>query len=183
MPDFEPTAVFTFATQALGAAVMALMLFGFHRQYSRWYLLQWTLGWTSLAVYDLATAGGLMLASRLHAGPLQPLRLVAVLVAALSGYLQIAWLMFGVHELIRRRPVRFLDERRLLGVLSVASVAIAAICLITERNPVSGELTRTSARSLIVALGFIACAFWLFRARNPRHPLSFTALACAFLLP
>src|SRR5258708_13354650 len=105
MPDFEPTAVFTFATQALGAAVMALMLFGFHRQYSKSYLLQWTLGWTSLAVYDIATPGGLMLASRLHAGPLQPLRLVAVLVAPLSAYLQIAWLLFGVPTRIRTPPL------------------------------------------------------------------------------
>jgi diguanylate cyclase (GGDEF)-like protein len=182
MPDLELTVLSTFTSQAISAIVMVLLLLGIYQQYHKSYLLRWTLGWTSLAVYDLAAFASLMLASRLHAGALHPLRLGAALVAAIAGYLQIGWLLFGVHELTRRRPVRFLDERRMLGALAAGGLVISAICLVAEPNPISGELTRISIRSLAAAVGFIAGAFWLWRAHSRHGGFGFAVLSAAFLL-
>ncbi|MCU1348989.1 MAG: hypothetical protein JWO56_2019, partial [Acidobacteria bacterium] len=87
MQEFTFAVLATFTAQTFGAAVMALLLLGFHRQYHKSYLLHWTLGWTSLALYHLAMVGALALG--LQVAGERPLTLAASLIAAMAGYMQI----------------------------------------------------------------------------------------------
>src|SRR5436305_1994013 len=85
---------------------MAVLLLGFHRQYHKSYLLHWTLSWAALAAYYADAALGMALALRTHMPASHPLRVLVAASAGIIGYLQIVWLLFGVYELLRRRPVR-----------------------------------------------------------------------------
>jgi len=136
--------------QTVGAAVLAFLLFGFHRQYRKSYLLHWALSWSALAVHHIGVA--------LRWPP----------VAGLAGWLQIAWLLFGVWELIRRRPVRLLNEKQLLA-------AFALVGIIAGLAPFA-DITRRIA--LAIALGWSAVSLW--RARPRRSGLGSTVLSAAF---
>jgi len=153
-----PVAAF-FAAQSVGAGVMSVLLLGFHRQYRKSYLLHWTLGWAAVAAFRFA--GGL--ASLL---PQQnPWRVPLTITASVAGCLLIAWLCFGVFELVRRRPVRLRDARNIL-------LALGAIGLVAWLVPYM--------REVIAAIGFAGASLALWRARGRRDGVGFTTLSIAF---
>jgi len=168
--------------QVLGAALFALLLFSFYRQYSKSYLLHWTLGWAALAVYDAAVAANVLLPAHLSGRATHSFRVAAAVIAGISGYVVIGWLVFGVFELVRRRPVRILDARRLLLVLA-AFGALSSLAFLDDPE-VSGRryLIRFSLRGALAAVAFGAAAVVLWRARKRRHGAGALALSIAFLL-
>ncbi|HWS72419.1 MAG TPA: EAL domain-containing protein [Thermoanaerobaculia bacterium] len=179
MPEFTFAVLATFTAQAFGAAVMALLLLGFHRQYLKSYLLHWTLAWTSLAAYHLAIVGALAFVLRLHA---QKFALPMTVLASPFGFLQIGWLLFGVYELIRRRPVRLRDARR--GLLGLAALGVL-VTLLTPgpSNDLLGNIfMRIGVRAGFIAAAFFFAAAWLWRRRARRVGFGFTVLSAAFLL-
>src|SRR5260221_8753146 len=102
MTDRSFVVLATLSAQALAATLITALLLSFFRQYRKTYLYHWTLSWAALSVYHLAEAGAITLPA------------LAVPFSALAGmasYLQIGWLLFGVHELVRRRPVRIRHSR------------------------------------------------------------------------
>lgn len=148
-----------FAAQSVGAAVMSVLLLGFHRQYRKAYLLHWTLGWAAVAIFHVA--GGL--ASLL---PQQnPWHIPLTIAASVAGCLLVGWLCFGVFELVRRRPVRLLDARNML-------LALGTIGLVAWLVP--------HLREVIAAIGFAGAALALWRARGRREGVGFTILSIAF---
>jgi len=171
MPEFTFAVLATFTAQTFGAAVMALLLLGFHRQYHKSYLLHWTLGWTSLALYHLAMVGAL--AAELH-GVRPAVIAAATLIGGVFGYLQIGWLLFGVYELVRRRPVRLLDGRRMLLALAAAGVALTFLVP-------GGTWVHIGIRAALAAVAFFVAAVWLWRSRTRRVGFGFTVLSAAFL--
>jgi len=168
--------------QVLGAALFALLLFSFYRQYSKSYLLHWTLGWAALAVYDAAVAANVLLPAHLSGRATHSIGVAAAVIAGISGYVVIGWLVFGVFELVRRRPVRILDARRLLLVLA-AFGALSSLAFLDDPE-VSGRryLIRFSLRGALAAVAFGAAAVVLWRARKRRHGAGALALSIAFLL-
>jgi len=161
--------------QVLGAALFALLLYSFYRQYTKSYLLHWTLGWTALAVYEAAAASNVLI--RIPA-----VRIATAFLAGVSGYLVIGWLIFGVYELIRRRPVRILDARRIVIAL-IAFGALSAIPFLNNPTVTSRQyFIRFSVRGTIAAIAFGAAAVALFRFRKRRHGVGALALSIAFLL-
>src|SRR5687767_7872329 len=105
MPEVTFTVLATLAAQAVGAGVLALLLYGFYRQYGKSYLLHWAYSWVALSVHHLASTAGLwFMASRIPAT--DPRRLAIALTGSVAGYLQVVWLLFGVWEVVRRRPAR-----------------------------------------------------------------------------
>jgi diguanylate cyclase (GGDEF)-like protein len=160
MSGHDIAVIATFSAQTIGAAVMAILLLGFHRQYRKSYLLHWTLGWTAIAVSHLASGIALLLSPSL-------VRTALTIVAGVAGWLQIGWLLFGVYELVRRRPVRLRDAERVLLGLAVAGLLTSLIT--------AGPLMRLAG-----AVAFITAGSYLWRARRRREGIGFSVLGWAF---
>src|SRR5258708_506139 len=107
MPEGSVVLLATLLAQAFPNAIIGTLLFGLFRQYRKTYLLHWSASWAALALFHLATAGALALGGTLSVA----WRGVLGSVAGAAGYLQIGWLLFGVFELVRRRPVRLSQTR------------------------------------------------------------------------
>jgi diguanylate cyclase (GGDEF)-like protein len=180
MPEFSISVAATFAAQMIGAAVMALLLLGFHRQYRKSYLLHWTYAWAALAVYHLATSTAMFLAMRHGLPPSHPGRLAATLAAGIGGYLQLGWLAFGVHELVRRRPVRMSLARRILAVIVAAAVAISLLFLDADWPAHFRYLTRVGLRGAVAAAVCVIAAIALWRTRRRREGVGHAILSAAF---
>lgn len=181
MPYFDLAASLTFIAQTIGSAVMAIVLFGFYRQYRKAYLLHWTLGWTALAVNclfsGLSALATLALRMPGHAAP----RLIVAAISGVSGYLAIGWLLFGVYELIRRRPVRLVDARRITIALAVFGF-IVSLLFITPDTMSSGRyFTRIGIHALFAAIAFGVAGISLWRARKRRAGVGFAVLGAAFI--
>lgn len=164
MPELRIVTL-TFAAQALSAAVIAVVLFGFRRQYGKSYLAHWTASWVALAIHHLADAATVLLPAA-HPG-----RLAAAVVADVAGYLQIAWMLFGVYELLRRRPVRMRVAKNLLVTLAIVGVAGALVFAEAAR---AGIYAFLSAAAYFVA----SIAFW--KARKRREGIGFTMISAPF---
>ena len=80
------------AGQVALAAVLSIMLGGFHRFYRHEYLRHWSLSWLALVVYVVASS-----AAGITSGSPPPLglRVPAAAIGLVAGYLQIAWLLLG----------------------------------------------------------------------------------------
>ncbi|HEX8155155.1 MAG TPA: diguanylate cyclase, partial [Thermoanaerobaculia bacterium] len=180
MPDFNLAVAATFVAQTIGAAVMALLLFGFHRQYRKSYLLHWTLGWAALAVFHLATGSGMAAVVRLGLPATHPLRIVIAVAAGISGFLQISWFASGVYELVRRRPVRLLDQQRLLAGAVIAGVATSLLFLGNDTPASYRYFTRVGVRAALAAVVFAIAAVAMWRARSRREGIGFSILGTAF---
>ena len=179
MSEFNIAVAATFTAQSISAVLIALLLFGFYRRYGKSYLGHWTLGWSALAIYHLSS--GTTLGLTLHFSyPLQhPLVVAPTLVAGLSGFLQIGWMLFGTYELVRRRPVRIRDERRILFFLGLIGI-LASIASIAPHVPdMLRSILHTALRNGTAAVAFAAVSIAVWRARRRRRT-GFTILSIAF---
>src|SRR2546428_13534917 len=122
MLEFNLVVVAMIAAQTLAAIVMAVLLLGFFRQYHKSYLRHWMLSWAALAIFQVLSGLGLGLAVRWHIASDDPARIAISSLAGIIGYLQIAWLLFGVYEILRRRPVRIRFYWRSLIVIAPAAL-------------------------------------------------------------
>jgi diguanylate cyclase (GGDEF)-like protein len=165
MPDIPIATFATLAAQALGAAVIAALLFGFRRQYGKSYLGHWTASWVAAAVHHLAGAASLAMP------PAHPARLAAAAVADAAGYLQIAWVLFGVYELLRRRPVRMRVAKNLQWTLALLGVAGALVL---------PDVARAGIQALVAAAAFFIAggAFW--KARRDGARIGFIMISATF---
>src|SRR6266849_7311419 len=174
--------VASLAAQVLGAALFALLLYSFYRQYSKSYLFHWTLGWAALAVYYAVEATNVVLSVRSSVPPTDPLRIAGAIIAGISGYLLIGWLVFGVYELVRRRPVRLYDARRILLILA-AFGALSSMAFLENAPMTSKRYFMTfSLRAAVAAVAFGGASIALFFSRRRRRGVGALALAIAFLL-
>jgi len=180
MPEIRIVTVATFAAQALGAAVIAILLFGFRRQYGKSYLAHWTWSWVALTIYHLAGAAGVILGLWMRLPPMHPARLASATTAAIASYLQIAWLLFGVYELLRRRPVRMRVARQVIVALAVIG-ALSALIFIGPAWPAAyRHFTRVGVRSLLSAAAFFIASVAFWKARKRRAGIGFTMISAAF---
>ncbi len=171
MTDSSILVFAAFAAQTVGAAVIAVLLFGFLRQYGRSYLAHLAASWAALAVYHLGEAAVLALGQWWKLPEPHPVREATAVVAGVAGYLQIAWLLFGVYELLRRRPVRLRVARQIAVVLGAVGV-VTALFLIEPGD--------SAVRALVAAAAFVTAgaAFW----RKRRGGIAFTMTAIAFIV-
>jgi diguanylate cyclase (GGDEF)-like protein len=153
MPDLKSIGFAAFSAQTLGAAILAILFLAFFRQYRKEYLLHWTRSWTALTLF-LVVRNAPWVAARMAAGAL------ALLHAGL--------LLFGVYDIVRRRPVRIREARLILIALAVAGAASAF----------APQVVRTS----LSALAFAGAALALWRVRMRRQGIGFAITACIFLL-
>ncbi len=172
----------TYAAQTIASAVMALVLLGFYRQYGKSYLLHWTLGWTALSVYDLSSGVAGWLALELHMPASSPVRILNALVSGVSGFLQIGWLLFGVYELVLRRPVRIADSKRIIWTLFAIGIFVSLLFVSPSFISSDRYLTRVAVRASIAAAAFGVAGVALWRLRRRRAGIGITVLSASFIV-
>jgi len=178
MPGSTVAAGLTFTAQVIGASVMAILLLGFYRQYRKSYLFHWTLGWVALALFHMSSALATRMTGDFNVAATHPARSLAAVVAGISGYLQICWILFGVYELVRRRPVRIMESRwTLLGIVGFGLV-MSTLSLYLP-GPNSKIVARVGTYSLTAALAFGAAAVALWTSRRRRTGIGFSVLSGA----
>ena len=172
----------TFAAQTLGAAVIALLLFGFLRQYGKSYLTHWTKSWVALSIYHLVATLDVTLVMWRHLSPMHPVRIAMALTSGVAGYLHIGWLLFGVYELLRRRPVRMRAARNVSSALAILGVLTAVAFLDPSWPPASRYSMRVGVHALLAAVAFFVASWAFWNSRKRREGIGFTVTAAAFFL-
>ncbi len=157
------------------------MLLGFYRQHQKTYLLHWALGWTALSLFHLFTGLAAGMSLHMHLAPIHPLRVVAAVAGGVAGYLQIGWMAFGTYELIRRRPVRLVEAKRILAGLIAAGAVLAFAFLGSGSAPLNRYLARIALHDSISAIVFVICAIALWRSRGRGAGIGFSILSAALI--
>jgi len=182
MLEFNLVVVAMIAAQTLAAVVMAVLLLGFFRQYHKSYLRHWTLSWAALAIYQILSGLGLGLAVRWHIASDDPTRIAISALAGIVGYLQIAWLLFGVYEILRRRPVRIRFYWRSLIVIAIAALVPSLLFIGPGAVSSTRYFMHVGLHSLISSAAFLGASFAFWRARKRRRGIGFTMIAVALFL-
>jgi diguanylate cyclase (GGDEF)-like protein len=169
----------TLAQAALGL-ILAIILLSFHRHYRRGYLLHWSWSWLALAIHQTGGILGLYLSGELAAA--HPLRVSLTAISQAAGYLQVAWLLFGVIEFARGRPVR-LRSQSIVVALAVATGLVSTFLFLTDPGAaVERYFTRVGLQSLVSALAFSVAAVAIIRSAEQHRTLGHRLLAGGFLL-
>ena len=164
--------------QALGAAVLALVLVVFHRHYQRPYLLTWAWSWLAFGVSLLAGAAALFLVGRMP--PEAPARLIASSVSLLGGYGQVAWLLFGTYEVVAGRSLSPRVRRAALAALVL--LALGSVVSSLYLAPEVRLLIRVGIRTLLLGAAFLAAGWGVWRGRSHPSGLGRRLITGAFLL-
>src|SRR5712692_1588626 len=181
MPQFNLITVITSSAQTLAAIVMAVLLLGFLQQYRKSYLRHWTLSWAALAAYYVASSIGIGLG--LHNVPSwHPARIFTALASGIFGYLNLTWLIFGIYELLRRRPVRIRVYWRTLA--AAAAFGVVMSLLFIGPDAVSGKryFVRTGIRALVASIVYLVSSIAFWQVRKRRRGVGFTMFSAALLL-
>jgi diguanylate cyclase (GGDEF)-like protein len=178
MPGLTVTYSLTLAARIIGAAVLAVLLFGFYRQYRKIYLRHWTFAWAALTVHHLAAAVRSAMWATGQLAPLDPPMLGLTMLAGAGGYLHAGFFLFGVWEMVKRRPVRIIESRRILMAILIGGIVTAFINVgppdLSGRN-----VARYGLYLLLSAAAFLIAAVALWRTRRGRHGIGFIVLAVA----
>jgi len=182
MPEFNVVTVITSAAQTVAAIVMAVLLLGFLRQYRKTYLRHWTLSWASLAGYYIASSVGMGLGLGYNMPSAHPVRLLTATLSGIFGYTNIAWLLFGIYELLRRRPVRIRFYWRTLA--AVAAFGVITSLLFIGLDAVSSKryFVRIGIRSLIASVAYLGSSIAFWQVRKRRRGVGFSMFSVALLL-
>ena len=170
----------SYTAQLITASVMAFLLFGFYRQYRKDYLSHWTLSWVALAIYQYGIIAAHEAALHTNFAAHHPARLFPTIIASAAGYLHIGWTLFGVYELLRRRPVRLRESK--LALYALAGFGVLAVLLFVWPSAPAGarHLSRTVAFAIVQALAFGGAAVALWRARRRREGVGLVVLSVAY---
>jgi len=168
MPEFNLVTVITSSAQTVAAIVMAVLLLGFQRQYRKTYVRHWTLSWAALAAYYVCSSIGMGLGLGFNMPSAHPVRLLTATLAGIFGYTTIVWLLFGIYELLRRRPVRIRFYWRTLAAVAAFGVITALLFVGPDAVSSTRYFVRIGIRSLIASLAYLgsSIAFWQVRKRR-----------------
>ncbi|HYS53368.1 MAG TPA: EAL domain-containing protein [Thermoanaerobaculia bacterium] len=182
MPQFNLVTVITSSAQTLTAIVMAILLLGFLQQYRKSYLRHWTLSWTALAAYYVASTVGIGLGLRSNVPSWHPVRILTAVLSGVFGYVSIAWLLFGIYELLRRRPVRIRVYWRTLAAVAAFGVVTALIFIGPDAVSSKRHFVRTGIRALIASIAYLVSSIAFWQVRKRRRGVGFTMFSAALLL-
>ena len=182
MPEFNLVTVVTSAAQTVAAMVMAVLLLGFLRQYKKTYLRHWTLSWAALAVYYIASSIGIGLGVGFNMPSSHPIRLLTAVLSGVSGYTNITWLLFGIYELLRRRPVRIRAYWRMLAAVAVFGIITSLLFIGPDAVSSTRYFIRVGVRSLIASIAYLVSSIAFWQVRKRRAGIGFTIFSVALLL-
>mgnify|MGYP005842467351 FL=1 len=166
--------------QSAEAILLAFVLYGFYRLYSRSYLLHWARSWLSLCIYLLSAAPALYLSSILE--PLHPIRIIISTISLITGYLQIVWLIYGTYEINTQKPIT--QPYIKLGYILATLLAITFEFVdITSKGISETRLFyRVGMRSLFASIAFLIGTYILFRARKLHLGIGHNLVAVSFFI-
>jgi diguanylate cyclase (GGDEF)-like protein len=181
VPQFNLITVITASAQTVAALVMAILLLGFLRQYRKSYVRHWTLSWTAAAGYYIASTIGMGLGLSSNVSSWHPVRILTAALSGVLGYLSIAWLMFGIYELLRRRPVRIRVYWRTLAAVAAFGVILSLFFIGADAVSSKRYFVRVGIRALVASAAYLisSVAFWQVRKR--RSGVGFTMFSAALL--
>ncbi len=182
MPAFNLITVITSTAETIAAIVMAILLLGFLRQYKKSYLRHWTLSWTTLAAYDVASSTGIALGVGYHIPSSHPLRILTAVSGGVFGYASVTFLLFGIFELLRRRPVRIRVFWRTLGAVAVLGIVTALLFIGPDAVSSTRYFIRVGIRSLIASAAYLAASVAFWHVRKRRSGVGFTMFSVSLLL-
>jgi diguanylate cyclase (GGDEF)-like protein len=182
MPNLNIAIAATSSAQLAGAAVMAVLLFGFYGEYRKSYLFHWTLGWAALTIYHFVDTVWQFASLSPSFTPTNPLRVAITILAGVSGWLNLGFVLFGVFEIVRRRPVRMQHARRIAIGLVLIGIVSALFFLNADTAPLVRYIVRVGIRSTLTVLLFVIAAVALWRTRDRREGIGFTLLSAAFIV-
>lgn len=179
MPELNIGIGLSFTAQFITAAVMTFLLLGCYRQYRKTYVYHWTLSWAALAVAQLAFVASRAATTQLDVVPLHPLRLVPSILATAAAYLHVGWLAFGAYELVRRRPVRLAESKRVLIGLAVFATFMSLLFTTGGGTPAQRYGARMGVFALLSGVAFIVMAGAIWKTRRRRAGVGSTVLGVA----
>jgi diguanylate cyclase (GGDEF)-like protein len=182
MPEFNLALVATSAAQTLAAIVMTILLLGFLRQYRKSYLHHWMLSWAALAGYNIFFAVGLGLGLRGQMPSEHPLRIATSTAVGILGYLQIVWLLFGIYELLRRRPVRIRFYWWTLAIVGAFGTIMSLLFIGPDAVSSTRYFVRIGIRSLLAAVCYLTASYAFWHVGKRRRGIGFTMFSVALFL-
>jgi diguanylate cyclase (GGDEF)-like protein len=175
MNFFALTIVSSYGVQALLAIAVGVLLFHFFTRYHKGYVLQWSNGWFAFFVFHAAIALDLYLGGVVSVR--HPVRVVCDLLAGISLFLFIYWLLAGCFELAHQRPMRADAARRFFVVGITLGVLLALLVIALDQDPIH-ELIAVGLPALIISVALATGALTV-RKRGRRSGF---ALLLAVLL-
>ncbi len=165
------------ATQALFAALLAVLLGRFFRRHRRPYLREWSRAWWAFSLAQLGALYGLAQQAELPAAHWS--RLLSSSLSLVGAYWHAAWLLFGVYAIASRRGVSRRGGRAILAALALLGVVSALLWAFAPGAAAERMLVRVGVRSLVLAFALLAAAVALWRAYRaaPETGPRFVALA------
>ncbi len=182
MPEFNLVTIITSAAQTVAAIVMAVLLYGFLRQYRKNYLRHWTWSWAALAGFYIASSIDTGLGLRFNMASAHPVRILTATLSGVLGYTNIAWLLFGIYELLRRRPVRIRVYWRTLAAVTVFGIITSLLFIGPDAVSSSRYFVRTGVLSLIASVAYLGSSVAFWQVRKRRRGVGFTMFSVALLL-
>ena len=162
MPAFNLATIITSTAETVAAIVMAILLLGFLRQYKKSYLRHWTLSWTALAAYDVASATGIALGVGYNIASNHPVRVLTSMLGGVFGYTSVVFLLFGIFELLRRRPVRIRTFWRTLGGAALLGAVLALLFIGPDAVSSTRYFVRVGIRSLAACIAYLSASIAFF---------------------
>jgi signal transduction histidine kinase len=153
--------------------ILAGIVFATYRTYRRAYLAVLGWSWLALCVYQLNGA-----ASVAFGPPDSHARTALSIAGHFAGYVQIGWLVLGVHGLTTGRPI---TRRAFFAVAGLCGVVALTGWGLTVNAPSEARFfVRVSLRALLAALAFLLAASQVLARR--RHGLGRWLVAGGFAL-
>jgi diguanylate cyclase (GGDEF)-like protein len=171
MPEFTLILGLTFTAQTIAALVITFLLYGFYRTYRKSYLFHWTLSFAALAVSQLSVALATAMRLKFQLPPSSAGILALAIVGTAAAYLHLGWALFGVFELVRRRPVRLRESKLLIYGFAAFGIVLGGFFSDNVRNGVY---------AVLAAIAFGGAAVVLWRTRMRRRGIGSVVLSAGF---
>lgn len=164
-----------YASQALLALIVMLLLNKFYRNYQNKYFQYWSWSWLGLMLYMIGSATALTIVFSQSAN--HPLRTATSVITIIAGLFQAMWLLIGSYELSHQRELR----KRTVIIVSILIVPLAlALVLPYTNNPTAATnrlFLRVGVKSLISGFSFVVSAILIFRLRHSGIGIKFIIIA------
>ncbi|HUP64551.1 MAG TPA: EAL domain-containing protein [Thermoanaerobaculia bacterium] len=129
----DPTLLTSLAARSLVALSVAIVLFAFHKRYTRGDLGFWARSWIALAGFWILAVLSLEALSRF--GHINPVRILLGMAVTGAALLHVSALAAGSWEISTRRPVKLRDLRTAFLVCVAIAVAFPLFLLILPDEP------------------------------------------------
>src|SRR5205814_3211522 len=111
-----------------------------------------------------------------------PVRIVTAVCGLMFGYASVAFLLFGIFELLRRRPVRIRVYWRVLAAIAVFATITALLFIGHDSVSSTRYFVRVGIRSLVATAAYLAASIAFWQVRKRRRGVGFTMFSVALLL-